>query len=220
MSSELFIKQMELGPMENFVYLVGSLKTREAAVVDPAWEIDKVLEAAEADDFQIRHILLSHSHYDHINGVEELLQKTDASVYMNEDEFQICDSSWGQVKRTKQGDSIKLGDLSMQFLHTPGHTPGSQCFLAHGNLISGDTLFIEGCGRCDLKGGNPEQMYHSLTKVILPLAESTVLYPGHNYAAHPISTLGDEKQKNPYLRFNNLESFVQYRMKPRKNNSP
>ena len=206
---------MELGPMENFVYLIGSLKTREAAVVDPAWEVSAILEAAEARGLRIRHILLSHSHYDHINGVAELLSKTDAAVYMDPEEFKIFDSPWGRVKKTSSKGGLKLGDLTIRFLHTPGHTPGSQCFWVEDNLISGDTLFIEGCGRCDLKGGDPAAMYESLTKVILPLAGDTALYPGHNYADHSTSSLREEKEKNPYLCFSDLESFVKFRMRPR-----
>lgn len=213
--SPLYLKQMELGPMENFVYLIGSRKTGEAAVVDPAWEVDRILNVAESEGLTIRHILLSHSHYDHINGVEELLSKVDADVYIDRNEFRIFDSPWGGIRKTRMGDSIELGGIPIQFLHTPGHTPGSQCFLIDRNLISGDTLFIEGCGRCDLNGGSPEAMYDSLTRVILPLSNETVLYPGHHYADRPVSTLGDEKEKNPYLRFHDVDSFVKFRMRPR-----
>ncbi|HLD56358.1 MAG TPA: MBL fold metallo-hydrolase, partial [Candidatus Omnitrophota bacterium] len=99
----------------------------------------------------------------------------------------------------------------INFLHTPGHTPGSQCFLIGNNLVSGDTLFINACGRCDLPGGNAEEMYQSLTR-LAGLDENTILYPGHNYADEPTSTIKNEKRFNPYMQLTNLSDFLTYRM--------
>lgn len=117
----------------------------------------------------------------------------------------------GNIKKMEGGDKIKVGEVEITLLHTPGHTPGSQCFLIDGNLISGDTLFINACGRCDLPGGNAEQMYQSL-KTLSELDEKTILYPGHNYADEPTSTIANEKKYNPYLQTTNLNSFLKYRM--------
>ena len=109
------------------------------------------------------------------------------------------------------GEKLRVGDLEITFLHTPGHTPGSQCFLVQDNLVSGDTLFIQACGRCDLAGGDPEQMYYSL-KRLSELNEKVILYPGHNYSKEPASTIGQEKRWNPYLQRQSLEEFLQFRM--------
>jgi glyoxylase-like metal-dependent hydrolase (beta-lactamase superfamily II) len=115
------------------------------------------------------------------------------------------------------GDVLELGpDCKITFVHTPGHTPGSQCFLCNDALVSGDTLFIGGCGRCDLPGGDPEQLYRSLYETLGAMPAGTRLYPGHNYADRPVSTLRDEKKSNPYFQFHDLAAFVAYRMRPRK----
>lgn len=197
--------------MQNFVYLVGDRGTHEALIVDPAWEVDMVLKAAADDGFQIKGALISHTHFDHVNGLEELLKKTDGLVYVNKHEAQFLKVSKENIKPVSAGDTIQLGEVEIAFLHTPGHTPGSQCFLAEGNLISGDTLFINACGRCDLPGGSAEEMYRSL-KMLSELNEQTVLYPGHNYAADPTSTIGNEKKHNPYLQSQNLSNFLKVRM--------
>jgi glyoxylase-like metal-dependent hydrolase (beta-lactamase superfamily II) len=106
------------------------------------------------------------------------------------------------------GDTARVGKLSIQFLHTPGHSPGSQCFLAEGSLISGDTLFVDACGRVDMPGGDPEKMWWSLNHTLRELRDSTILYPGHNYGDRPTSTIGEQKQTNPYMRYESLQQFL------------
>jgi glyoxylase-like metal-dependent hydrolase (beta-lactamase superfamily II) len=106
------------------------------------------------------------------------------------------------------GHELKIGDLEIRFLHTPGHTPGSQCFLTRDRLVSGDTLFINACGRTDLPGGDPEQLYKSLSGTLARLEDRTVLYPGHNYAEVPSTTLGEQKVANPFLAATSLNQFL------------
>ena len=211
MNSPLYLKQMELGPMQNFVYLVGDQNAREALVVDPAWEVDTILNTARGEGFQIKGALITHTHFDHVNGLEDLLGKTDGTVYIHKNEAEFLKGMKGNVKKMEGGDKVKIGAVEITFLHTPGHTPGSQCFLVGRHLISGDTLFINACGRCDLPGGNAKQMYESLNQ-LASLDESTVLYPGHNYADEPTSTIANEKRFNPYLQSTNLDNFLKFRM--------
>ena len=211
MRSSLYLKQMEVGPMQNFVYLVGDRNTREVLVVDPAWEVKRILETAAQDDLQVKGALITHTHFDHVNGLQDLLEKTDGTVYIHKNEAEFLKGMKDNIYKVEGGDQIHIGEVEIQFLHTPGHTPGSQCFLVDQNLISGDTLFINACGRCDLPGGNAEQMYESL-KRLTSLDDSTVLYPGHNYAEEPASTIGDEKKYNPYLQKASLEHFLKHRM--------
>lgn len=211
MGSPFYLKQMEIGPMQNFVYLVGDRNTHEALVVDPAWDVDTILKTAERESFKIKGTLITHTHFDHVNGLEDLLKKTDGTVYINKNEAEFLKGMKGNIKKIEGGDKLKIGQVEITFLHTPGHTPGSQCFLVEHNLISGDTLFINACGRCDLPGGNAEEMYQSLNQ-LASLDESTVLYPGHNYADEPTSTIGNEKRFNPYLQTTNLNDFLKYRM--------
>ena len=205
--------------MQNFVYLVGDVDTRECLVVDPAWEVDKILEQAQLDEMKIKGALVTHTHYDHVNGVEALLQATDGKVYVHRDEAAFLRRSRADstgifiainspnLVSVSNGEKIKIGKLEIEVVHTPGHTPGSQCFLVNKNLVSGDTLFIGYCGRSDLPGGDPEKMYESLTQKLAKLDDDTLLYPGHNYSDRPVTSLGDEKKTNPYLRPRSLQEF-------------
>jgi hydroxyacylglutathione hydrolase len=204
----VYLKQVELGPMANYVYFVGDPHSREVAVVDPAWEVDRIVAMAQEQDLTITKILITHSHFDHINGVEALLKHTKAKVYINKVEAEFMKAVWSDLVKVESGDTTRVGNVDITFLHTPGHTPGSQCFLVQNHLISGDTLFIGACGRCDLPGSNPEDMYDSLTQKLAKLDERTVVFPGHNYAARPYSTIGDEKRFNPYLQFQSLQDFL------------
>ncbi len=208
----LFLHQVELGPMQNFVYLIGCEKTREAAVVDPAWDVPTILKIANHHQFQIKTILLTHTHFDHINGVEELLKQTDARVFVHKKEAAALRYGGSNIKKIESGDAVAVGDLNITFIHTPGHTPGSQCFYVGDRLITGDTLFINGCGRCDLPGGSPEEMYQSLTGTLKRLEDHTKVYPGHNYADLPVSTLGDEKRQNPFMMSGSVEAFLRLTM--------
>jgi hydroxyacylglutathione hydrolase len=194
--------------MANYVYFVGDSNTREVAVVDPAWDVDRIVEMAQENDLTITKILITHSHFDHINGVEALLNRTKAKVYINTAEAEFMKAVWSDLVKVDSGDTTRVGDVDITFLHTPGHTPGSQCFLVQNHLISGDTLFIGACGRCDLPGSNPEDMYYSLTQRLAKLDDRTVVFPGHNYAARPYSTIADEKRFNPYLQFQSLQDFL------------
>lgn len=216
MSETIYLKQMELGPMQNFVYLVGDPATRQCLVVDPAWEIDTILETAAADEMTIVGALITHTHQDHVGGhlfglsipgVEELLEKVKARVYVHKAEREFLRGLGSDLVKVDGNDTLKLGGLGFTFLHTPGHTPGSQCFLVDGRLLSGDTLFIGSCGRTDLPGSDPTEMYYSLTQRLAKLPDETVIYPGHNYGG-PSSTLGAEKRGNPFMRFASLGEFL------------
>lgn len=215
----LYLKQMEVGPMANFVYLVGDAETKEVCVVDPAWQMDTILKTAEQENLKIVGALITHSHFDHCNAIEELLIARDVPIYVNVKEIEFL-RSFGKagnlfgdfpeehLKKTKDNDTMKIGNVEIRFLHTPGHTPGSQCFLVKENLISGDTLFIRGCGRCDLPGGDPQKMYESLTQKLMRLPNETTLFPGHHYSEETTSPLSEEKKKNPYLICDSLKTFL------------
>ena len=218
MSNHLYFKQLELGPMQNYVYLIGSAETRKVAVVDAAWEIDTILRLAATDDVEITHAFVTHTHPDHvggrfagteIEGITELLGKCKAKVVVHRTEAEFLKGpSASDIIKAESGDKIDVGGVEIQLLHTPGHTPGSQCFLVDDRIVSGDTLFIGSCGRVDLPGSNPEQMYYSLTQKLMALPDETILFPGHNYSDRPTSTIGDEKQTNPYFRFGSLKQFL------------
>ncbi len=207
----LYLKQIEVGPMENFVYLIGDQDKRECVMVDPAWEVDRVLRLAAQDGMRVVGGLVTHTHFDHVNGVEELIAKTGSKVYVNKAEAEFLKGMKSHLEKVDSGHKLQVGNLEITFLHTPGHTPGSQCFLVNNRLVSGDTLFINACGRCDLPGGNAEQMYESLQR-LAKLGEGVILLPGHNYAAEPTSTLGNELKNNPYYQCHSLSEFLHERM--------
>lgn len=216
----MYVKQLALGPAQNFIYLFGADAAREVAVVDPAWDVDAIVAAADADDKTIAAIFLTHHHHDHINGVLPLLERIPGvPVYAQRKEVEFSEAlrDFGEVVvRLDPGAVVEVGPLTVTCLHTPGHTPGAHSLLAGGRLFTGDTLFIDGCGRCDLPGGDPRQMHHSLHHVLGALPDETVVYPGHDYADRPVSTIGDEKAHNPYFQHEDLDAFVAFRMRPRR----
>lgn len=208
--SSLYLQQLEVGPMQNFIYLIGDREKRECVMVDPAWDVKTVLEAAARDEMKVTGALVTHAHFDHVNGLDEFLKEVKGKIYCHRDEAKFL-KFWGSdLKPVESGEKLPIGGIEITFLHTPGHTPGSQCFLVQDNLVSGDTLFIQACGRCDMPGGNPEQMYHSL-KRLSDLKDEVVLYPGHNYSDEPTSTIGEEKRLNPYLQAPSLQDFLKFR---------
>lgn len=205
----LYLKQLELGPMQNFVYLVGDREAGACVVVDPAWDVDAIVRQAEADGLAITGALITHTHPDHVGGalfgldiagVEDLLERVpDARVYVHKAEREFLRGVGASLVEAEAGTELAVGRLAVTCIHTPGHTPGSQCFYVDGRLLSGDTLFINACGRTDLPGGDPEEMHRSLTQRLARLPDETVLLPGHNYGGEA-STIGDEKRQNPFMR--------------------
>ena len=218
---KIFLHQAEIGPMANYVYLVGDPATHKAAVIDPAWDVDAIINLANREGYEIDKILITHYHPDHlgghmmghsIEGAAEMLGKVKAKIYLNKHEAEgarsVANLSDTDIVKVDAGDTFKVGELEGKFLHTPGHTPGSQCFLIGGNLISGDTLFVNSCGRVDLPGSDPEAMYYSLNQTLRNLDDDTMVYPGHAYSSEPSSTIGRQKRTNMYMRFPTLEDFL------------
>jgi glyoxylase-like metal-dependent hydrolase (beta-lactamase superfamily II) len=206
------IERMELGPMENFIYLIHDRATKRAAVVDPAWDVPTILAKAKQLGVTLTDILLTHSHHDHINGLEQILAKHDAQLHLAKPEADFWGAQLARPSLHHGGDRIMLGETEIQILHTPGHTPGSACYHLGNDLITGDTMFVFGCGRCDLSGGDPEVMHKTLHKITHDLPKETVILPGHNYAVTPTSTLAEQIEGNPFLHFDDSDDFVEYRM--------
>ncbi len=218
--SDLYLKQLSVGPMENFTYLLGSRSARVCFAIDPAWDVAAIMAAAAADGMTITGALVTHYHPDHcgghiwghdIEGVAELTAKVPMPVYAHVDEIdgimQMTGLSRSDLRPCRSGDQLEIGGVSVTAIHTPGHTPGSQCFLCDDALVAGDTLFISGCGRVDLPGGDDAQLYDSLTSKLGKLPASTRLYPGHNYDALPSATLTEVRQRNPYLGAKSLPEW-------------
>jgi len=227
-ASDLVFHQIPVGEMANLAYLVGSRSAREALLVDPAWSVDALLDTAEAEGLRVVGALVTHYHQDHvggrifghdIEGVARLLERAPMPIHVNEHEAEgtrrVTGASESDLVRHAAGDTLALGGVQVRLLHTPGHTPGSQCFLVEergqpARLVSGDTLFLGSCGRVDLPGSDPEAMYHSLNHTLRALADDTIVYPGHLYSSEPQDSLGAQKRANPYLRAASLEQFLAF----------
>lgn len=226
--SDLVFHQELVGEMANFAYLIGSRATGEALLVDPAWNVDALLDRAEGEGLRVVGALATHYHPDHvggeifgirIEGLAKLLERAPVPIHVNREEAEgvrhVTGASPSDLVLHAGGDVLELGALRLRFLHTPGHTPGSQCFLVQESrrppiLVSGDTLFLDSCGRVDLPGGDPEALYRSLNQVLRRLPDETLLFPGHRYAPKPSSTLGEQKRTNPFLRVASLEQFLTF----------
>ncbi len=195
--------------MVNFVYLIGDRTTRECVLVDPAYAVGELVDLAAADGMKVKGALATHYHPDHIGGdlfghslegVKELLERCPVKIHVQKPEVPWvkrmtgCQDSDLQVHES--GDVLSVGAVPVTLIHTPGHTPGSQCFLVGGRLVAGDTLFLQGCGRTDLPGGDPRQLYLSLTQKLAKVPDSTVLYPGHLYDPRSSASLGETRRTN------------------------
>jgi glyoxylase-like metal-dependent hydrolase (beta-lactamase superfamily II) len=207
--------------MLNFVYLIGDRLSGEAVVVDPAYDIRGILDALAADDMRLVGALATHYHPDHvggdmmgyrISGVRELLMRAPVPIHVQADEApwvrRSTDLSAGDLVEHASGDTVMVGDVPIELIHTPGHTPGSQCFLVDGRLVSGDTLFLEGCGRTDLPGGDPRALYESLTQRLAKVPDDAVLFPGHQYSIEPSAPMGETRRLNYVFAPRDAESWL------------
>jgi len=209
------------GQMLNFVYLIADRESGEALLVDPAWDIAGLLGAVAAADLKLTGILATHYHPDHIGGdlfghqvegLADLKEKVDVPVHVHRLEAdgvrQMTGLAAHDLVLHDGDDVVQVGDIPVRLLHTPGHTPGSQCFLVgKKHLVSGDTLFVQGCGRVDLPGGDPDEMFRTLTQRLSTLPDDLILMPGHNYGGPPSASLGEVRRGNPYLQVRNQEDW-------------
>lgn len=205
--------------MRNFSYLIGDRETKQCVIVDPAYAANDLVDVLEADGMSLAGVLVTHHHPDHVGGsmmgftlkgVAELLERQSTPIHVNTHEAEWVSRITG-IARTdltahEHGDRLSVGAINIELLHTPGHTPGSQCFLLDGRLVAGDTLFLEGCGRTDFPGGNVDDMYRSLQQ-LAALSGDPVVYPGHWYSADTSAPLDVVKRSNYVYRASSLEQW-------------
>lgn len=206
----MIFKQIPVGMMANFVYLIGCESTKKAAVVDPSADAPELHALVEENGLEIEYIFATHGHGDHVGGVSSLLARaTGAKVVVHSGDAQALKGAGIPTDViVEDGDKVKIGKIEVEVIHTPGHTPGGMCLLVEGKLITGDTLFVGNCGRSDLPGGSMEQLFDSLHKRIKALDDDIEVYPGHDYGVQPTSTIGREKATNPTLTCTTLEEFA------------
>ena len=205
--------------MQNFVYLIGDRDTGECVVVDPAWAVQDIVDVAAADDMTLTGALVTHYHPDHVGGdlwglqvegLAELMASAPCPVHLHKAEAEgvklMTGLSDGDLVLHESGDKVSAGKVEIELLHTPGHTPGSICFRLKDALVAGDTLFLQGCGRVDLPGGDSDEMFRTLTQRLATLPDSTVLYPGHAYGGES-APMDVVRRTNAHLRVPSIETW-------------
>jgi len=210
------MRQIKIGHMDNFAYILADDFQRIATVIDPGWPgegVEVLLRQAEEDGLAIKYIVLTHRHNDHMGGVTELVARTGAEIIIHEEELPPASKKGFDYDiAARDNDLLNLGGLAVRIIHTPGHSPGSICIYTGGKLFTGDTLFVGGCGRADLSGSDPGLLYDSLFNKLLALPGETEVYPGHDYGAAPSSTIDREREENRFFKAASREEFVSLRM--------
>ncbi|HLN36022.1 MAG TPA: MBL fold metallo-hydrolase [Nitrososphaeraceae archaeon] len=201
----LKIEQIQVGQMANFTYLVIDEEEKEIAIIDPSWDLDKIFEIIKRNSYSVKFIINTHTHFDHVLGNEQVLAITNCQIVQHENSMDRHDIA------VKDGDRIRVGNIVIDILHTPGHSKDSICLIVDSKIIfTGDTLFVGNCGRIDLPGGNVNEMYDSLLRRIIKLNDELIIYPGHNYGMKTVSTIGEEKNTNYVLAPRTLQEFIQF----------
>ena len=206
--------QIEVGLLQNFCEILYCPETREAAVVDPAWEVDTLLREARRLDVKIRQILITHTHNDHIEGVDDMVAQTHAAIVIHPNEEKALSATAQPRTHVRDRLDIAIGRRGVRALETFGHTVGGTCYLADGYVVTGDVLFVGGCGRTDFTGGDTSAMWRSLQR-LAELPEETRVFPGHNYGTTPTSTISRELAENRFLLCKSFEEFRALRERKR-----
>jgi len=197
----MIFKQFNAGGDRNFSYVVGDELSGETSVIDPGISPREVLKFIEGNGLKLKYIINTHDHFDHTGGNSFLAKSTGAKIAMHESARSPHDIE------LKDGDTLKLGSLSMRIIHTPGHTSDSICILAGKELVTGDTLFVGKVGGTGY-GQDARDEYESLHEKLLKLPPDTRVWPGHDYGVRPSSTIGDELKENPFILCYSFETFV------------
>ena len=206
----LKIHQLALGAYDNLICVLADEATKEAVIIDPAWDVPALLSVIDENGYNLVGVWLTHAHGDHVEGVPAVLDAyPDTEVWASPN---TLDSFNPTYPTTDIEDEMQLGDLTFEVFHTPGHSPGGVCFKHGDQMIVGDTLFVDGCGRCDLPQSDVNAMYDSIHGVLMTLPDSTVIYPGHDYGPTPTDTIGNQKKTNRFMLATTREAFVKERM--------
>ena len=204
----MIFKQIPVGTSQNFAYIIGDERTKLCAIVDPAWEVDKLLSQCEELSLTVSFVINTHSHHDHVEGNDAVVKRSGAKIIAHEK------SPLRKDIQVKDGDAISIGSLKVKVIHTPGHCPDHICLLVDGNVLTGDTLFVGECGRTDLEGGSAGEMYGSLFNKLMTLDDATKVYPGHDYGNKPSSSIGEQRRNNYTLKPRTKEEFIKFMAQP------
>ena len=215
----MIIKTLPVGPIMANCFIVGCKETLEAAVIDPGDEADKILQSVADLDLNVKTIINTHGHFDHVSANKGIHTATNAPILIHAldapmlEQISASAANWSLSaedspppdRTINDGDTITIGKITFKVIHTPGHTPGGISLFSNGHVFVGDTLFADSIGRTDMPGGSMAQLIKSIKERLLTLPDDTLIYPGHNYGAAPFSTIAMERAENPFL--NGLWNF-------------
>ena len=198
------ILQIQVGKMANFTYIIADEDAGDAAIIDPSWDLDEIFNILKKNGWKALYIINTHTHFDHVLGNDQVATITGAKIIQHEN------SDLEKDIAIKDGDTIQLGNIKIKVMYTPGHSKDSMCLVLDDAIFTGDTLFVGNCGRTDLPGSDPIEMYNSLFNRLAKLDEKLTIYPGHDYGASPTSTIGHEKKTNYVLQPRSKQEFLQF----------
>ncbi len=199
------IEQFLVGNMDNFTYAIIDETNRKSIIVDPSWDLEIIFDFLEKNGIENTFIINTHSHFDHVLGNDQVVRRTGAKI--------IQHKSFPLKKdiEVNDGESIKFGESEIKIIHTPGHSGDSICLIIDDKiLLTGDTLFVGSCGRLDLPGSDPNEMYNSVYNKLISLDGNLIVYPGHHYGSTKTSTLGKEKSTNFVFKFHSRQEFLNF----------
>lgn len=199
--------------LKNYSYLIVDEYTRKASLIDPAWELDKYVRVLSEKDLDLTAILLTHSHFDHVNMVAPLVQMYSAEVFMSSDEINFSRFRCKNLNSVSDCDAVTIGHTSIECHLTPGHTPGSLCFKLSDSVFTGDTVFIEGCGICHAEGGDPYSMFRTFQMLKKEISPELHVYPGHSFGLEPGLRFAALREQNIYFQIDRQDLFVKFRMR-------
>jgi glyoxylase-like metal-dependent hydrolase (beta-lactamase superfamily II) len=209
MSDKLVVHQMSVGPLQVNCFIVSCSKTKQAVVIDPGEEGERILHVAEKQDVKICKVVNTHGHFDHIGANLHIVEKTGAELLIHADDLPLLQNARNHAevyglsvaaspepdRLLGQGDTFQVGELSFRVFHVPGHSPGGICLLTEGHLFVGDVLFSGSIGRTDLPGGDFDSLVEGVRERLFALPDETIVHPGHG----PDTTIGRERQINPFV---------------------
>lgn len=202
----------------NISYLIIDKSSKFAAIIDPAWQLDSFIKIIDENNLTLSTILLTHSHYDHTNLADCLVEKYNVRVYMSLKEIEFYNFKCNNLYELHDGDLIKIGNTAISCMLTPGHTAGGMCYLLNDCIFTGDTIFIEGCGICNAYGGCPRLMYESIQRIKKEAPYNSKIYPGHLYGKEPGYQLSYLLKNNIYFKIHSIDAFIKYRMRSNQQN--
>ncbi len=209
--NDIKIHSLEIGPMQNLIHIAEDVASAKAIVFDPAWEADTILDFIKDKNLTLDKVLITHSHADHINALNEILIAQPVPVYMTKTEYEFYGKTIPKINLVQNHEKIKFGVSQIEALFTPGHTPGGACYLLNKDLICGDTLFVYGCGTTALAGGDAGDLFKSLEFLKSVLSEDTIIYPSHTYSISHTSSWDKQLTGNPFLLIDNIDDFLKFR---------